>query len=632
MYSVRSISKRLKSTLLLLLFSGCIFLIAAADKESIYVRNEWDNALCEEWNIWLDSCENEREKEMMLAAFANLEKVMEKGSVTSEFEMSSFDSDVSQSMYSTPDFPDSGYRLIAGYVIGRGNGDIQTFDGVVLGIVVQEDGSYEVYNDHAKNIFAGMLQGSGVAFRMNAYTEENRANSLKEAWGPEGDLGDLRDCIFISYEEFDNIPTFLDTFQDVCRKMKEWQDTYEVTLNQTARIGELNSDWDTDFTYHASFYPQHELDFETLATDEEALLQLFDDIKEEQLAYFEQVEPERYEAILNGSYLSRADYRKRYIVPFGRHSTVYDEQYQSMGYRGGEWKGMSQNSERYSAFLEELIQNGGMAKKNINMEFPEYQFSSGEKEDIITEVFFGGVQHGVRWKAEYNDNYCIRYPAGFKYGSSDVCADMIFYEYDAEDKPYPEYTTDTERKENRAYDKGRLYLFAVPEILSDEMISGDSFLQYIQQGNLNERISGILTEPIDWKMQGNCQSIYHDFSYAEGETALRKIAIYVPRMRENENFQWVLLFEEFKDSILSDSLYHNKELIVDNFIIFPYWYECKPGDTLWGITNLYTNTWKFWNPENKFREICESPLNQIENPDLILPGQKIFIAPHLFLR
>ena len=631
MYSGRNILKRLKSTLLLLFFSGSILLIATADKESPSPGNEWDNALCEEWNIWLDSCENEREKEMMQAAFADLEKVMEKGCVTSEFMLSSFDTDVSQSMYSTPDFPDSGYRLIAGYVSGRENGNIRTFDGVTLGIVVQEDGTYEVYNNHAKRIFARMLEGSGVEFRMNAYTEENRAHSLKEAWGPEGDLGDLRDCIFISYEEFDNIPVFLNTFRNVCRKMKEWQDTYEVTLNQTARIGELTSDWDTDFTYHASFYPEHELDFEILATDEEALLQLFDDIKEEQLAYFEQVEPERYAAILNGSYISRADYRKNYIVPYGRHSTVYDEQYQSMGYRGGEWKGMSQNSERYSAFLEGLIQNGGMAKENINMEFPEYQFSSGEMENIITEMV-GGNKYGVRWKAEYNDNYCVRYPSGFKYGSSDVCADMIFYEYDTDDNPYPEYTTDMELKENRAYDKGRLYLFAVPEILSDEMIYEDSFLQYIQQGNLYERISSILTEPIDWKMQGNCQSIYHDFSYAEGETALRKIAIYVPRMRESENFQWVLLFEEFKDSTLSDTLYHNKELIVQNFIIFPYWYEIKSGDTLWGIANQYTNTWNFGNSEQKIRELCESPLNQIENPDLILPGQKIFIAPHFFLR
>ena len=631
MYSGRNILKRLKSTLLLLFFSGSILLIATADKESPSPGNEWDNALCEEWNIWLDSCENEREKEMMQAAFADLEKVMEKGCVTSEFMLSSFDTDVSQSMYSTPDFPDSGYRLIAGYVSGRENGNIRTFDGVTLGIVVQEDGTYEVYNNHAKRIFARMLEGSGVEFRMNAYTEENRAHSLKEAWGPEGDLGDLRDCIFISYEEFDNIPVFLNTFRNVCRKMKEWQDTYEVTLNQTARIGELTSDWDTDFTYHASFYPEHDLDFEILATDEEALLQLFDDIKEEQLAYFEQVEPERYAAILNGSYISRADYRKNYIVPYGRHSTVYDEQYQSMGYRGGEWKGMSQNSERYSAFLEGLIQNGGMAKENINMEFPEYQFSSGEMENIITEMV-GGNKYGVRWKAEYNDNYCVRYPSGFKYGSSDVCADMIFYEYDTDDNPYPEYTTDMELKENRAYDKGRLYLFAVPEILSDEMIYEDSFLQYIQQGNLYERISSILTEPIDWKMQGNCQSIYHDFSYAEGETALRKIAIYVPRMRESENFQWVLLFEEFKDSTLSDTLYHNKELIVQNFIIFPYWYEIKSGDTLWGIANQYTNTWNFGNSEQKIRELCESPLNQIENPDLILPGQKIFIAPHFFLR
>ncbi|MDE5893697.1 MAG: hypothetical protein K2H45_12315, partial [Acetatifactor sp.] len=443
MYSGRNILKRLKSTLLLLFFSGCILLIATADKESSSPGNEWDNALCEEWNIWLDSCENEREKEMMQAAFADLEKVMEKGCVTSEFMLSSFDTDVSQSMYSTPDFPDSGYRLIAGYVSGQENGNIRTFDGVTLGIVVQEDGTYEVYNNHAKRIFASMLQGSDVEFRMNAYTEENRAHSLKEAWGPEGDLGDLRDCIFISYEEFDNIPAFLNTFRSVCRKMKEWQDTYEVTLNQTARIGELTLDWDTDFTYHASFYPEHELDFEILATDEEALLQLFDDIKEEQLAYFEQVEPERYAAILNGSCISRADYRKNYIVPYGRHSTVYDEQYQSMGYRGGEWKGMSQNSERYSAFLEELIQNGGMAKENINMEFPEYQFSSGEMENIITEMV-GGNKYGVRWKAEYNDNYCIRYPSGFKYGSSDVCADMIFYEYDTDDKPYPEYTTDME--------------------------------------------------------------------------------------------------------------------------------------------------------------------------------------------
>lgn len=583
------------SVLLLLLFLGVLFLWAEIRGEYCVSGEGWDIKLCDEWNIWLDSCGDRKEKEMMLAAFSELEKVMEKGSV---FKISSFDQDVTESMHSTPDFPESGYRIISGYIMCRNKGEIQFYDSVSIAIVVQEDQTYEVYNNHAKRVLASMLEDSGIKFRISGYR-----------------FGDIQDSIFISYQEYQNIPDFFEKFQDVCKKMKNWQDKYEVNLKQKVRIGELYNFYDTDFSYHASFYPEHEVDFENLAVEEAALIRLKNEVEEDQLAYFNEVEPERYEAIQQGEYISRADYRQQYQIPFGRHSTVYDAEYQEMGYRGGEWKGMSHNSKRYRTYLKELIQNEGLAKNSINEEFPEYRFSSGEWEKVMDAE--GNIH---QWSARYNDNYCVRFPEGYKYGSSDVCADMIFYEYGDDEKPYSGYTTDMEIPENRIYDMGRLYLFAVSDIFEPEE---HGVMQCIQQEKVREKIAKILPENIEWKLQGSGNSIYQNYQYAEGETAVKKVAVYIPEMKGGENFQWFLLFEELKDSTREDTLYQNRELIAENFILFPYWYECRPGDTLWKISDEYMGGKK------SVMELCGISLNQIENPDIIFPGQRIFIPPHL---
>lgn len=600
------------SVLLLLLFLGVLFLWAEIRGEYYVEREGWDVRLCDEWNIWLDSCGDRKEKEMMLAAFSELEKVMEKGSV---FKMSSFDQDVTESMYSTPDFPESGYRLISGRIVCWNNGEIQLYDSVSIAIVVQENQTYEVYNNHAKRVLASMLEDSGIKFKMSGYTCENRAQNLQEAWQEKDRLGDIRESIFISYQEYQNIPDFFEKFQAVCKKMKNWQDKYEVNLKQKVRIGELYNFYDTDFSWHASFYPEHELDFDDLAAEEGTLISLKNEVEEDQLAYFKEVEPERYKAIWQGEYISRVDYRQQYQIPFGRHSTVYDAEYQAMGYRGGEWKGMSQNSKRYRTYLKELIQNKGLARDSINEEFPEYRFSSGEKEKVVDAE--GNIH---QWSARYNDNYCVRFPEGYKYGSSDVCADMIFYEYGDDEKPYSGYTTDMEIQENRIYDMGRLYLFAVSDILD---IKEHGVMQCIRQEKVREKIEKILPESIEWKLQGSGNSIYQNYQYAEGETAVKKVSVYIPEMRGGENFQWFLLFEELKDSTREDTLYQNRELIAENFILFPYWYECRPGDTLWKIADEYMDGKK------SMLELCGISLNQIENPDIIFPGQRIFIPPHL---
>lgn len=44
------------SVLLLLLFLGVLFLWAEIRGEYYVEREGWDVRLCDEWNIWLDSC------------------------------------------------------------------------------------------------------------------------------------------------------------------------------------------------------------------------------------------------------------------------------------------------------------------------------------------------------------------------------------------------------------------------------------------------------------------------------------------------------------------------------------------------------------------------------------------------
>ena len=127
-------------------------------------------------------------------------------------------------------------------------------------------------------------------------------------------------------------------------------------------------------------------------------------------------------------------------------------------------------------------------------------------------------------------------------------------------------------------------------------------------------------------MSGEFFSDYHEFQCALGETGLRNVAVYMPRMREGEEFVFLLVFEDFKDSRSEKDLCKMREQLVSTFVILPFWHECVKGDTLEGISRRYTGSSAY------VGELCGNPLNRIENPDLIEVGQRIEIPLHVLLK
>lgn len=76
--------KSVVSVVVLLLLTGMVCSardIGSAPGKSVVNQKEWwDEKLGDAWNVWLDECRDEKEKEMFLSAFAELEDKMIDGS------------------------------------------------------------------------------------------------------------------------------------------------------------------------------------------------------------------------------------------------------------------------------------------------------------------------------------------------------------------------------------------------------------------------------------------------------------------------------------------------------------------------------------------------------------------------
>lgn len=592
----------------------CIFLFYTAEKnDETFVMSQpwWDVRLSVDLNEYLDSIEDGREQKIMREAFLEAAKYVSEGETLMSDQImntgiSGLDSDSG--------FPDSGIRLMYCNI-----SDIWG-SGIIIGIVRKEDGTYEIYNDCAKIYLLACLTSCDVDYVKNYYSLH--VNGGGEKFDLNYEIEKLKRSAFVSYGDYENISDCFDAFGDVCQKMKEYQDMLGVDLSQPVRFGEY--DRDTDLEYNYKYYPEHMVDFAAIAENPALLDELEQQVREEQLAYFKKMQPTRYEAIMNGSYISREEYRSPYYIPMCLTSIKYtdDDSWKELGYREGQYGEMSENGTRYQEYLRELEENGGKPMTSISEEWNEYQFSSTEKE-WLTE-YSEGVKYSYHWYGKYTDNFCIRYPVTYRYGSNEKCSNMIFWEYDPREKPFPGYSYDMEIYENRIWDMGRLYLFVINGE-GPEKGDKNAFLDYLNSGKAEEKINSVLMEPVEWTA-GELQTIYHDYMYAEGETNLRKTAVYVPAMREGEKFHWLLVFEEFKDTNQTMTLYKQRNEVIQNFILFPYWYECKTGDTLWDIANRLTGS------GSKVEEVCESPLNENLDKDMIEVGQRIFIPPHVFLR
>lgn len=76
--------KSVVSVVVLLLLTGMVCSardIGSAPGKSVVNQKEWwDEKFGDAWNVWLDECRDEKEKEMFLSAFAELEDKMIDGS------------------------------------------------------------------------------------------------------------------------------------------------------------------------------------------------------------------------------------------------------------------------------------------------------------------------------------------------------------------------------------------------------------------------------------------------------------------------------------------------------------------------------------------------------------------------
>lgn len=565
----------------------------------------WDKRLGAEWDEWwFGSAE---ENDMFREALLEAVRYLPEGQILSP---------AGNGMDRDPDFPRSGSAVVQCLVTGPSGKRLSL---IWVGAAINEDGSYRVTNNFAVRFLLNRMEEKGIKAITQYYSPR-----VNNAWSsvvlsPSDLIQGQEEGIFINYEDYDNIPAFFELFAEICLEIKEYQEQVGVDLSQPLRFGE--ADDETDMMVNKEFYQRRLIDFAALSMNPAILLKLEEQVKAEQLDFFRIMQPARYEAIEKGEYLSRKEYRKKFYLPvFGGYSPwAWPNQWKFGGTRERIEQGGT-----YETYLRELERSGGRPDRTVSQERPEFGYLSVEEETIAS---LRGIS-GQKWNAIYNNYFCFRYPSEYTYGAANPYkkvhyTDVIYYEYGSNHRPFPGYSSDMEILENRKWDRGRVYLLAAQGKAPTET-EADSVKEYLEKQENRDRLLEILGGPVDWK-EGEYKSGYHEFLVAEGETEQRRAAVYIPKMRETRNFYWILLFEEFLDSEQQNTLYGNRILMADNFIMFPYWYRCRPGDTLEGIAGRLTGD------KANVKEICESPVNRIEEPDIIEAGQWILLAPHLFM-
>lgn len=317
-----------------------------------------------------------------------------------------------------------------------------------------------------------------------------------------------------------------------------------------------------------------------------------------------------------------------YAVPYVKYLTDYS--YANKYHRGCEWNSVRDRDEYYTAYLDELYRRQGRPADEICDAKPAYTYLSIQRSGSLQSVF--------------TDHFAIFFPEDVNYGSSEECADMLYTRTEEERDAggysglLIQWKRDMRLEENRLADRGRLYLLAVSGEnyaeggLSTLDIDLPGIEELLSHENTASRIRSVIPEEITWTDCRPVSTPYHVYAHAEGETTLRNIAVYLPQMREHESFQWILLIEEFKDGAEDKTgVFECRQDIIDHFIIFPYWYEVKEGDTLWNLAGHITGKTRCQSVEHTIQTICRDPLNQIEDPDVLSPGQRLFLPPHIFV-
>lgn len=283
--------KSIVSILLLLVLLGISLLVTLAEgqpgKRACRWKPWWDEKLGDAWNQWMDECADEREKEMMVAAFTKLEESMIDGSY---LDISAFLEDAGGAIGSYGDFPASGSRRIDGRVKKWDRSGCLHYCPVELYILANEDGSYEVYNDYPKRILEGFLYEEGMDYKTYHGDGVSLAYDYEAAMLP----------IFIVYADEED-GDFWESFTHVCENVKEWQEEQGGCLNQTVKIGETSGE---SLETLMEYYGDIELDFAKLADSEEELTRLKSVVSNELTAYRGRIEPaqEDHTSKENGSF------------------------------------------------------------------------------------------------------------------------------------------------------------------------------------------------------------------------------------------------------------------------------------------------------------------------------------------
>lgn len=266
--------KSVVSVIFLLLLTGMVF--SACDigshpgKRVVNQKEWWDEKLGDVWNVWLDECRDEDEKEMFLSAFAKLEDSMIDGSYLNISPFLEEDAELSFISYERMD---TKYIHIKGDIEKWDSDGCEFYFPVEILIVVDKSGAYEVYNDYSKRMLAGFLQDEDIGFRMYGYSGSEH--------------GDIVDPLFIKYDDYTRIDDFWEKFKRVCIHIDEWQKEKGVCLSQIVRIGETAY---KDNENLAMNYRETTLDFSKLAEDENEFAKLKEMVQDERIALVKETE------------------------------------------------------------------------------------------------------------------------------------------------------------------------------------------------------------------------------------------------------------------------------------------------------------------------------------------------------
>lgn len=580
----------MKKTGFILIFALLLLLFSADNKKldpgSDYFLKEAEVS----WEKFYASLGNDEEREMWKAA-AN--KVREQ-------YLSPGEALVCDWMEERDDtFPQSGSAILH---CTRWDLDDQ-FLWINIWITVDENHKIISSNNYMKQLLEQQLSLHGVKVFGEETNAPYQASDYIESY--------TRDLL-VSYENQKNLPECMEAFSDACLEIKEKELPVDRYREVSQNVRFVESDKNTNMRYFYDKYPRHTIDFSSVS--KEILQELSGQVQAENLSIMKGLRPKLYQAFLEGDKDPWEDYIKPYRMPEFTYCTVsgFPESYYSWPYRDAHVDSVKKNDKFYNQYRRQLVENGGAASTFTSERYQKYKFASTDAAGTYFDdnMFESGMSLS-------NDMYTIRIPYGFLYAYEEsVSMDMIVP--DIRNAP----CQDMEILDIRKADRGRFYLLYLRREDKDEISLGD----LLKQERVKERLAPILKEEAHWGAAGSMQSDYHTFEYVKGETELRNISVYMPQMKNGDEFVYLLLFEEFKDSEEPRSLYKTGDEMVDTFVMLPYWHQCGRGDTLERISRRYAGSSRY------VRELCEDPLNQIANPNLIREGEHIEIPLNILLR